>query len=177
MRSMLRVALRLAAGFFVGLGLWLALAPPYERAVAAAAELFLRATESPATTRLDAGRGEIIFSRSDLPPASPRPGLPADNLHFNFVLLVALFASDGRLWQSHRAAMFAGACAILFLVHVAALVFAVRALYATQLGPWSEAHFGVVARNVWAGGYHLYRIAGRFAAPFAIWWPLRKNED
>jgi hypothetical protein len=59
---------------------------------------------------------------------------------------------------------------MLWAVHVAALVFQVESVYATRLGPWSEAHYGSVARNLWAGGFHFYQIAGRFAVPFVLWW-------
>jgi hypothetical protein len=61
---------------------------------------------------------------------------------------------------------------VLFALHVAALVCQVESLYATRLGPWSEAHYGVVARNLWASAFHVWQIAGRFAAPFAIWWGM-----
>ena len=71
-------------------------AAPYERSMAAASEALLRAFESPPVTRLEASRGEIIVDRADFPEASPRPGLPAGDLHFNFVLLCALFAMTPR---------------------------------------------------------------------------------
>ena len=41
---------------------------------------------------------------------------------------------------------------------------------------WSDAHYGPVARNIWAGGFHFYQIAGRFAAPFTLWWLLERPE-
>lgn len=163
-----RMILRGAIGFAIGLGIWLALSPPYERAVAGTAEGVLRLAESPAVTRLDARSGEIIVERGDFPPAAPRPGLPAADLHFNFVILAALFA----FVPPFRAGRAAIAAAILFAVHVVALCCQVESLYATRLGPWSEAHYGPFARNFWASAFHVYQIAGRFAAPFAIWWPL-----
>ena len=165
-----RAAVRLTAGFSVGLGLWLLFSRPYERALAAAAEPVLRLLEIPATTTLDARPGEIVVSRADFPPASPLPGLPAEDIHFDFVILVALFATDARPFRPERVAAFGKAGILLFLIHVAALVFEVRFLYATRLGAWSDAHYGVVARNFWAAGHHFYEIAGRFAAPFALWW-------
>jgi len=173
MRAAVRVGWRILGGFLAGLALWLALSRPYERVLATGAEFLIRAFESPATTRLEARPGEFVVTRSDWPPASPSPGLPADDLHFNFVLLVALFAAGDKIWRSGRVAAFGVACGVLFLVHLTALVFEVHAVYATRLGAWSQTHYGPVARNFWAAGYHFYVIAGRFAAPFAIWWPLR----
>src|SRR5262245_2907664 len=173
MKSDLRVGWRVLAGFLVGLAFWLTLSRPYERAVAEGAEFVIRVFESPAMTKLEAHPGEIVVTRGDWPPSTPSPGLPADDLHFNFVLLVALFALDRRPLGSSRTAPLAIPCPGRYLVHIAALVFEVRAVYATRLGAWSQTHFGPLARNFWAAGYHFYVIAGRFAAPFAIWWPLR----
>ncbi|MDQ2969876.1 MAG: hypothetical protein M3R34_01940 [Acidobacteriota bacterium] len=171
-RPLLRTVLRAAGGFAVGLALWAAFSAPYERAVAAFAETILRVSERPAVTRLAARNGEIVVDRSDFPPAAPRPGLPAGDLHFNFVILAALLAATTPL----SAARVLAAAGLLFAVHVLALCCQVEALYATRLGAWSEANYGIFARNAWAAAFHFYQIAGRFAAPFAIWWPLSSWE-
>ena len=114
-------AVRLAAGFAAGLAFWFAFSAPYERAVAAAAQAATRLVESPPTTTLAAEGGEIRVDRSDFPPDSPRPGLPAADLHFNFVMLAALFALTPRPQAGSNVARFAIAVALLFVVHVAAL--------------------------------------------------------
>ncbi len=167
-----RLALRMAGGFAAGLAVWLLFAAPYERAVAASAGATIRLIERPAVTTLSAADGEIRVDRSDFPPASPRPGLPAADLHFNFVLLCTLFAMAPNALAPRRFGRFWIAAALLFAIHVIALVFQVEALYATRLGPWSEAHYGTFARNFWAAGFHFYQVAGRFAAPFALWLAL-----
>ena len=167
-----RLLIRIAAGFAIGLALWLALAPAYERGVAAAAEAILRTAERPAVTRLQAKGGEILVDRADFPPAAPRPGLPAADLHFNVVILAALLAATAPI----RPGRIGIALLALFAVHVLALCCQVESLYATRLGPWSEANYGAFARNFWATAFHGYQIAGRFAAPFAIWWPLGGSE-
>lgn len=166
-----KLPLRLVVAFFLALLFWTAFSRPYERVLAAAAETLLRATESPPVTRLTAAGGEILVDRRDFPPNSPRPGLPAPDLHFNFVLLATLFALQPRPWRGDRVAAFLIAAAVLAVVHVAALALEVRSVYATRLGSWSETQYGFVARNFWAAAFHFYLIAGRFAAPFAIWWP------
>jgi hypothetical protein len=171
-----RAALRLTAGFGAGLAFWLAFSAPYEKTVAGAAEFLLRLFERPAVTSLVARAGEIFVDRSDFPPASPRPGLPAADLHFNFVLLAALFALAPHPLELRRFGRFWIAAGGLWAIHVLALVFQVEALYATRLGAWSDAHYGALARNIWAGGFHFYQIAGRFAAPFALWWALGNFE-
>jgi len=168
---------RAAAAFALSLGFWVAFARPYEDLLALAAERVLRATESPSVTRLEAREGEILVNRADFPPAAPRPGLPAADLHFNFVLLVALFALDRHPLRPERVAALLAAAVLLFLVHVAALVVQVRSVYAASLGGWSAARYGSFWRQLWTGAFHFYQIAGRFAAPFAIWWPFRTGRD
>lgn len=167
-----RAALRALVGFAVGIAIWAGFSQPYERVLARAAELVLRAGERPAVTRLAARGGEIIIERSDFPPAAPRPGLPAADIHFNVVILAALFAAV----RPFRPGRVLAGFGILFLVHVVALACQVESLYATRLGAWSEAHYGLFARNAWASAFHVYQIAGRFAAPFAIWWGLTSWE-
>lgn len=171
-----RAAARMAAGFAAGLAFWFAFAEPYEKTLAAAAGFLIRSFESPAVTSLSAVGGEIRVDRSDFPPASPRPGLPAADLHFNFVLLAALFAFVPHPLEPRRFLRFWLAAAALWGIHVLALVFQVESVYATRLGPWSEAHYGTFASNFWAGGFHFYQIAGRFAAPFVLWWMLVRPE-
>ncbi len=169
-------ALRATAAFAIALAIWFAFAAPYERTLAAAAELILRAFERPAVTSLAAAGGEIRVERADFPPDSPRPGLPAADLHFNFALLAALFALSPRPLRSANFGRFWIAAGLLWVVHVAALVFQVESVYATRMGPWSQEHYGPVARNVWAAGFHFYQILGRFAAPFVLWWGLKEGD-
>lgn len=167
-----RAAARLTVGFAAALVFWFAFSGPYDKTIAASAELLLRLFESPAVTSLSASGGEIRVDRADFPPASPRPGLPTADLHFNFVLLAALFALAPHPLRPRAFGRFWIAAAGLWTIHVLALVFQVESLYSTSLGPWSEAHFGLVAHNFWAAGFHFYQIAGRFAAPFVLWWVL-----
>ncbi|HEY1251366.1 MAG TPA: hypothetical protein VGH97_09255 [Thermoanaerobaculia bacterium] len=163
-------ALRVAAAFVAALAVWFAFATPYEKTLAAAAQVAIRAFERPAATRLDAVGGEIRVDRSDFPPDSARPGLPAADLHFNFALLAALFALPPHPLRQANFGRFWLAAVLLWAVHVLALVFQVESVYATRLGPWSAEHYGAVARNFWAAGFHFYQILGRFAAPFVLWW-------
>jgi hypothetical protein len=165
-----RAAFRLLVGFLVGLAFWFLFSTTYEKAIAPAAEALLRLGERPAVTRLEAPGKEFLVNRTDFPPGAPHPGLPSPDLHFNFVLLAALFALRPRPWTQDNVMRFLLAALCLYVVHVLFLVFEVESVYAMRLGDWSAAHYGAFARNFWAAGFHFYQIAGRFAAPFAIWW-------
>ena len=169
-------AIRLVAGFLVALAFWFLFSGVYESAVAPAAELLIRLGESPAMTRLEAPGKEFLLKRADFPPGAKQPGLPSADLHFNFVLVASLFALHRRPWRTDRVVRLILAMLCLYAVHVIFLVFEVESLYSTRFGDWSAAHYGTVARNFWAGGFHFYQIAGRFAAPFAIWWFLGREE-
>ncbi len=171
-----RAALRGLVGFLLGLAFWFGFSRPYERSLAAGAQALTNLFESPDVTRLQPGSGEILLDRRDFPPGSARPGLPAPDIHFNFVLLAALFAIDPRPLRGEHVVLFLAAAVALWLVHVVALVFQVQSVYALSLGAWSDANYGTVARNFWAAGWHFYQIAGRFAAPFALWWLFGRRE-
>jgi hypothetical protein len=172
-----RAALRGFVGFLLALAFWFGFSRVYEKTLAAGSEALSNVFESPDVTRLDANGGEILLDRRDFPPGSARPGLSGPDIHFNFVLLVALFALDPRPLSGAHVARFLAAAAALWLIHVLALFFQVHSVYATSLGAWSLANYGRAARNFWAAGWHFYLIAGRFAAPFALWWFFGRREE
>jgi hypothetical protein len=173
----LRSLLRGLVGFLVGIAFWFGFSRPYETTVAVASQALTNVFESPNVTRLTAGRGEFLLDRRDFPPGSARPGLPAPDIHFNFVLLAALFAMDRRPLEAAHVTRFLVAGAVLWFIHVVALAFQVQSIYATSLGAWSDAHYGRFSSNFWAAGWHFYQIAGRFAAPFALWWFFGRREE
>lgn len=172
-----RAALRGLVGFLIALAFWFGFSGPYEKTVAVAAQTLTNVFESPDVTRLEAASGEFRLDRRDFPPGSARPGLPAPDIHFNFVLLAALFAIDPRPLAGRHVTRFLAAAGLLWISHVLALVFQVQSVYAMSLGAWSDAHYGRVASNFWATGWHFYQIAGRFAAPFALWWFFGRREE
>lgn len=174
-RPLARPLASAAAGFLAGAALWFGAAEPYHRTLAAPAQALIRVFESPGATRLRAEKREVIVDREDFPPSSPRPGIPAQDLDFNVAILTALFATARRPLGDRSLRKIGAALAILWATHVVALIFAVESLYATELGPWSAAHYGALARNIWATGHHFYRIAGMFAIPFALWWAFTRE--
>ncbi|HWS72900.1 MAG TPA: hypothetical protein VN605_12345 [Thermoanaerobaculia bacterium] len=177
LRPLLPPLARAAAGFLVGLGLWAGFIGVYGSFVAATAQPLLRAMERPSVTRLTADEETIVVDREDFPRGSPRPQIRLDGLTFNVILLAVLFASNVPSLSTRNVSMFLVACGILAATHVLALVAAIESIYALRLGPWSAAHYGVIARNFWSGAAHFYRIAGMFGIAFLLWWMLRAPPD
>lgn len=144
----------------------------YNRLLVGFAEPAVRLLERPPATRLYAEGRRVVVDRADFPSTSDRPSLPADDLTFDVILLLALAATTRGLFRDRAMKGLALSLLALFALHAAALVAAVESFYATQLGPWSGAHYGAVARNLWATASHFWRLAGCFAAPFLLWWAL-----
>lgn len=113
-----------------------------------------------------------MIDRADFPSTSDRPGLPADDLTFDVILLLALAGATKGLSRDRAMKGLGISLLVLFALHVAALVAAVESFYATQLGAWSAANYGAFARNLWGTASHFWRLAGCFAAPFLLWWLL-----
>ena len=162
-----------AAGFLFGLTLWFTLASPYARLLASISEPIIRVAERPAVTRLVPKGPELTIERSDFPYGAPRPGLDLTGLTFNIILLTTLFAVNPKPLGDRNVLGLFLASLVLVAIHVAAVVTNVQSIYALKLGPWSEANYGAIARNFWAGGAHFYTVAGVFGAGFALWWLFR----
>ncbi len=177
MHGPLRAVPRAIVGFAASILIWWVATPAYDRLLAMAAEPVLRFTERPPATRLYVDKRLIVVERSDFPSTSERPAVPAGNLTFNVILLVTLAASGGRLLTDRGLSRLAVALGILGIVHVAAVVVAVKTVYAEQLGEWSAAVYGAVSRIFWPGAFHFYRFIGVFAVPFLLWWLLVREDD
>lgn len=159
-------------GFALGLGLWHAGTPAYDRLLVGFAEPVVRLLERPAATRLYAEGTRVVIDRADFTSKSDRPALPADDLTFDVIILLTLAAATPGLFRDGAMKGLGISLLVLFALHVAALVAAVESFYAMKLGAWSTATYGPFARNFWATASHFWRLAGCFAAPFVLWWLL-----
>jgi hypothetical protein len=172
-RDRLLTFARTIVGLLFGLAIWSGFIAPYTALLARLSEPVIRAFERPAATRLHARGAEMTIDRADFPRGSARPALATGVLTVNLVLLTALFFANQRPWSSENVGRLLVASIALIVIHVGAVVANVQATYALSLGTWSELHYGVVARNFWAGLAHFYLIAGGFGAAFLLWWLLR----
>ncbi|HVT43873.1 MAG TPA: hypothetical protein VMT00_05735 [Thermoanaerobaculia bacterium] len=153
--------------------IWWGGSPSYNVALARSAEMVLRWSERPPVTRLRTEERQIIVERQDFARGSPRPGVPAHDLTFNFIIMMTLFAAGRETFSNRNVAGLLLAAAILFLTHVAGLIVTIKSIYALQLGAWSQANYGSVARNIWGAAAHFYRLVGMYAFAVGLWWLLR----
>jgi hypothetical protein len=138
-------------------------------------EPLIRIAERPPVTRLIADGTDLTIHRTDFRRGSPRPGLVLMGLTSNIILLTTLFAVNRQPLSDRNVSGLALASLALVVIHVAAVVINVQSIYALQLGPWSERHYGAVARNVWGAGAHFYSVIGAFGSVFALWWLFRPS--
>lgn len=152
--------------------------PLWERMALRPAEAVIRIAESPEVTRLRSqGNGGVMVDRSDFPRRSGRPVVDFRGITYNVMLLTALFATAPRPFSGKNLLGFLLASVVLWIVHLFTLIADVQAIYALALGAWSEARYGPLARNFWAGYQHFYKILGVFAFPIAAWWFFRDTDS
>ena len=158
----------------VGLAIYVALTPVYDRLIASMAEKTLNAFESPDVTRLHrAPDGNVTVDRRDFDPRSKRPGIPLRDLTFNFVLLTALFAASKRTFSDRNIGGFVIAAILLALTQVVGAVTEVMSIYVAKLGMWSTVNYSDLERHVWGVASHFYRLVFMYAIAFALWWIFR----
>jgi hypothetical protein len=166
---MLLRALRFLAGLAVGVWIWWAATPAYNHLLAPATQLLLRADRRLAAAELLPQERKIfVTSSTPLPTAT----MPADQLTYNIILLLALFASNDRAWRLANLRGLAIALVILFASHCVGLVISIESTYAVRQGVWSDQHYGDAAANFWLTTELVFRIVGMFGVVFASWWAL-----
>jgi hypothetical protein len=117
--------------------IWWAATPAYNMALAPSTQLLLHADRRLADAVLVPQERKIfITSATPLPTAT----MPADQLTYNIILLLALFASNEKSWRFANVRGLLIALAILFVSHCIGLVISIESTYAIRQGAWSEQH-------------------------------------
>jgi hypothetical protein len=161
--------------------LWIAITPFYNRFLRESAETLVRLTERPAVTRLYAApKSEkrahqevhyLVITRDDY--RAPAKGflysVRTTDLHFPLVYLWAIFMAVPGVALGTRLARTGWATLIQVFFHLVLLVFWVKFAYSTQLGPWSEAHYGAASQTFWGLGKHLLDLPFKFGLPLILW--------
>jgi len=166
LRSFLR---RLPLAAVLAALVWVLLRPGLDAGICGAAELLLRAYEVPKVTRIDPLRHAATLQRSDLTRDSRLPTVPLTQVHFNTIVLLALFLALPRPLSRRQLERLFMAWSILFAIQSLNLFFHVKFTYATALGPWSEQHYTAFARNAYAFLQYFTDLPMRLGAPFVLW--------
>lgn len=171
---MLLRALRFLAGLALGIWIWWAATPAYNHVLAPTTQLLLHADRRLADAVLvPQERAIFVTSSTPLPTAT----MPADQLTYNIILLLALFAMNDRACRLANVRGLAIALVILFLSHCIGLIISLESTYAMRQGAWSEQHYGDAAANFWLTSELVFRIVGMFGVVFASWWALSHSKS
>jgi hypothetical protein len=170
---LLRVC-RFIAGLAVGVAVWWAAAPAYNHVLAPASQILMHADRRLADLVLvPQERNVFVTSSTPMPTAT----IPADQLTYNIILLLALFASNERSCNLANLRALAIALVIIFASHCVSLVISIESTYALRQGGWSEAHYGNAAANFWLMAELVFRIVGMFGVVFVAWWGLSHSKS
>lgn len=145
--------------------------PFYNRFLALSGERLTRAGEFPAVTRLYIQEThQVLVTRSDL---SGKQGFVyrfrITDLHFTLALTVALFLAVPGITRRRRFENLGWALLLSVVFHILVVFFFVKFVYSTQLGAWSNEHYGPIAQNLWGFGKHLLDLPLKLALPFILW--------
>lgn len=148
---------------------WAALRPVQDRAVPFLAQTLIRAFEVPKVTRLVVDDHRVQVRRADFRSDSKIPTIPLTEIHFNTIVLLALYLALPRPLSRRQLERLLMGWAVLYATQAMNLVFHVKTLYALGLGEWSRAHYSELAQNVYGLGRYFTDLPGRFSFPFLIW--------
>jgi len=150
---------------------WILLTPFYNRFLTVSAERLLRLGESPAATALPlSDRHFALVTRSDLSAARGYlHRIRVTDIHFNWLMLGAFFLAVPGVAPRRKAGNLGWAALATVFFHIVSLFLFVKFVYATQLGSWSLAQYGPVAREVWGMAKHVFDLPLKFAWPFLLW--------
>ena len=126
MKSPLR---RAVVGFFLGVAIWIGLAPVYNPIVTFASEVLIRLSEHPNVTRLEVLGKDAVIHRVDFDPRSPLPQIAISDLTFNFVVLCALFGFAGLERKGNRDTRLLIALSLIFLRNVLGVIAKVMSIF------------------------------------------------
>jgi len=169
---MARTLLRFFAGAVVGAVVWWYLTPGYNEIVARPCAGVLRFDRRLRDIKPAPEQRWIQFRSASggFPPVK----IPADQLTYNLILYAGLMATERRMFRDQYVVIMLIGIVVLFVAHVAAFAVVTEGLFATVLGPWSEAHYSELEARVWVALQMFYRLVAMFAIPFALWlWPRR----
>src|SRR5437763_1888719 len=171
---MLSRAARFTAGFIIATVVWLWISPLLARGMAAATEPLLHLDARLRDAQLSAS--ESIVSVDAPHGTFPQTKYPADQLTFNVILLVALFASNRKPWRDRNIVAFLVSLAIILALQPLALLVTIETYYA-NFTKWGEPLYSGFAAETWLALQMFWRLVGMFGVVFACWWIAPSREQ
>jgi hypothetical protein len=160
--------IRFLAGLVVASLLWYFGTPLYNSFLSWPAELLLKLDRRLSDVDVVARSNKIAVrgDRGLIPPAA----IPADQLTYNVILLVALFASNPSPLRDTNLRAFLIALLIVVALHPIGLAISIESTYANRLGDFSDLHYGDAEARLWLNLELFYRLVGMFGVVFGCWW-------
>jgi hypothetical protein len=156
--------LRFVVALIVAALVWYNLTPPYDSFLAVVATPLVKIDPRLRGAHL-AAADRIIKVTGGVPAAN----IPADQLTYNVILLVALFASNRKPLRDKNVVALLLSMLLVVVLHVIAVLLSAESTYAVQMGKWSEEHYGTAGYFFWMYAEIFYRLVGMFGVVFACW--------
>ncbi len=160
---------RLPLTLIIAILVWLALRPVWDTAVTGLAEILVRSFEYPRVTRLEAVDHRAQVFRSDFRSDSSIPTIPLTEIHFNTIVLLALFLALPNRFSRKNLERLVMAWFLLYLTQTLNLFLHVKCIYALNLGEWSQQTYSDFSRNFYGFWRYFTDLPGRFSFPFVFW--------
>jgi len=167
---------KLPLTLIIAMLIWALIRPIADHAVTGLAEILIRSFEYPKVTRLEVDQHQARIIRSDFRSDSKIPAVPLSEIHFNLIVLLALYFALHRPWsKEHLEKLFMGIC-VLYLTQSINLLLHVKVLYAIGLGDWSVQNYSNFSRDFYGFWQYFTDLPGRFSFPFVIWMGFNWDE-
>jgi len=168
----LRTAAKFAAGTIAGAILWW-FATPYYNYLVTALGVPLLHLDPRLRDLVGSVQGRWIFLES----ASRAVGtalVPADQLTYNVILLLALVAAfEPRWWRRRKLAVAAPALLIAGATHVLTFAICAESIYATTAA--GAPLYGPLEASIWTYAVTFLRLVGMLAIAFGCWLLIRTH--
>lgn len=160
---------RLPLTMVIAMLIWLALRPVLDSAVTGLAEVLVRSFEYPRVTRLETVDNRAQVFRSDFRSDSNIPTIPLTEIHFNTIVLLALYLALPNRFSRKNFERLLMAWFLLYLTQTLNLFLHVKCIYALSLGEWSHQTYSTFSQNFYGFWRYFTDLPGRFSFPFVFW--------